>query len=441
MKLLMFNNISKTYKKFKEYLDNTLWIMGDKFIGLGVSFIVAVIVARYLGPKDFGVYSYVWSLVTLFSVAGHMGLAGLVVREIVGKPEERAVVLGTTFTLKLIGMSVGYLCLLIYSYIYEGMSSVEFLLIAIAGTTLILRCFDVFDYWFQSFVQAKYVSIANIIGLLVSSSLKVIFVLLGVSLSFFIYPGVLHVVVIGLILMLFYYYKSSLSLKDWTFSWGKAKELLGQGWLIYLGSIFAIINLKVDQIMLKWYLGSEEVGIYAVAAQLSEAWYFIPTAIVASFFPKLIELRKSNYLEYEMRLQQLFNVLFLMSIVVAIVVTISGEFIINLFFGVEYRASANILVVHIWAAVFIFMRALFSRWILLEDALIFSLLTQAVGAVANIVLNYYWINLYGTVGAAYATFFSYAGSSFLALFLYSKTRPIFWMMCKAMVLHSMVFKR
>jgi O-antigen/teichoic acid export membrane protein len=77
-----------------------------------------------------------------------------------------------------------------------------------------------------------------------------------------------------------------------------------------------------------------------------------------------------------------------MSIVVAIVVTISGEFIINLFFGVEYRASANILVVHIWAAVFIFMRALFSRWILLEDALIFSLLTQAVGAVANIVLNY-----------------------------------------------------
>ncbi len=40
--------------------------------------------------------------------------------------------------------------------------------------------------------------------------------------------------------------------------------------------------------MLKWYQGAELVGIYAVAAQLSEAWYFIPTAIIASFFPKLI---------------------------------------------------------------------------------------------------------------------------------------------------------
>ena len=39
--------------------------------------------------------------------------------------------------------------------------------------------------------------------------------------------------------------------------------------------------------MLKWMVGVEEVGIYVIAASLSEVWYFIPVAIVSSFFQNL----------------------------------------------------------------------------------------------------------------------------------------------------------
>ncbi len=95
---------------------------------------------------------------------------------------------------------------------------------------------------------------------------------------------------------------------------------------------------------------------------------------------------------YQARLQQLFNILFLIALTVAIIVSLGGELLISVFFGAQYSASSSILVVHIWAAVFIFMRALFSRWTLIEDALVFSLLTQGFGAVVNIVLNYFWIN-------------------------------------------------
>ena len=227
----------------------------------------------------------------------------------------------------------------------------------------------------------------------------------------------------------------------WSFSKAKALELLSQSWLVFAGSIFAILNLKIDQVMLKWYQGAEQVGIYAVAAQLSEAWYFIPTAIVASFFPKLIQLKKDNNQQYLLRLQQLFSVLFLIAFSVAFVVSLGGDLLIRTFFGVRYLDSSSVLTVHIWAAIFIFMRALFSRWILIEDALVFSLITQGFGALINILLNYFWINEYGVMGAAYATLFSYASSSFFALIFYKKTRPIFWMMCKAMFLHSLIYKR
>ena len=47
---------------------------------------------------------------------------------------------------------------------------------------------------------------------------------------------------------------------------------LKQGGVVFLGTFFAAIYLKVDQIMLKMLKGDAEVGVYAVAATVSEAF-------------------------------------------------------------------------------------------------------------------------------------------------------------------------
>jgi O-antigen/teichoic acid export membrane protein len=79
------------------------------------------------------------------------------------------------------------------------------------------------------------------------------------------------------------------------------------------------------------------------------------------------------------------------------------------------------------------MRAAFSKWILIEDALMFSLITQGFGALANVGLNLLLIPQYGGYGAAVATLISYAVASYFSLFFYKKSRPVFWMMSKAML--------
>lgn len=419
------------YTKVKKYLHNTLWIMGDKITNLGVGFLVTVVVARYLGPEDFGIFSYAISVAALFSAAGHMGLSGLVVREIVKKPDERGVTLGTALGLKFIGMALGYTLLLIYAVAYEGVSSIEFTVLAIAGAVLFFKPFDIIDFWFQAFVQARYVTYARLTGLAVSSILKLLFVFLGFSVVYFVAANLIQAIAIAITFLFVYKIKSSLKVTEWSFSWAKAKELFSQGWVIYLGSIFAVIYLKVDQVMLRWFEGSEAVGIYAVAAQLSEAWYFVPGAIVASFFPKLIKLKEENPEQFNKRLQQLFDLLFILALGVAVVMTLLSEWVIALFFGAYYIDSASVLVIHVWAAIFIFMRAAFSKWILIENALVFSLITQGAGALVNVALNYLLIPSFGVQGAAYATLISYAFASFFSLLIYSKTRPVFIMMLKS----------
>ncbi len=423
--------IASNYRRLQIYLNNSFWIMGEKAVGLGLAFAATVFIARYLGPEDFGSLAYALSLATLFSAAGHMGLQGLVVREIVKDPEGRAETLGTAATLKLLGMGAGYLILLVYAVVYEGLHTTEFYLIAIAGFALLFRPLDVLEFWFHAFVQARYAALARIAAHVATTAFKLALVFAGAGLVYFATAQVLQAMLAALLLLLFFRLKAGIRITEWRFNRARARNLLSQGWLIYLGSIFAVIYLKVDQVMLRWLAGTEEVGQYAVAAQLSEAWYFVPTAIVASFFPRLIKLREENEAKFKRRLQQLFDALFLIGLSVAVAMTIAAPWIISVFFGTDYAASASILVIHIWAAIFIFMRAAFSKWILIENVLVFSLITQGLGALANVLFNLALIPSYGGIGAAYATLFSYAMASFVALFFYQRTRAVFWQMAWA----------
>ena len=419
------------FNKVRHYLFNASWMMAERLLHIGVGFAMAVLLARYLGPEQFGLLSYAIAMTAIFASAGHMGLAGLVVREVVRKPQIIPETLGTTFVLKLSGMLVGFVLVLLYALLFEEIGSTEFWILLIVASAIFFQTFDVVEYWFQSQVQARYPAIAKSSAVLLAAAIRLLLIVSGAGVMAFAFAHTAQFLIAALLLALLYKRTTRLSLTDWTASFAKARELLSQGWIIYLGSIFAVIYMKIDQVMLKWMLGPEAVGVYAVAAQLSEAWYFLPTAIVASFFPRLIKLHESDSERFRLRMQQLFDLLCITAVAVAILVTLVAEPLISLLFGAEYRQSASILVIHVWGGVFIFMRALFSRWILIEGALVLSLITQGLGALANIGLNLLLIPRYGGEGAALATVLSYAIASWIALLAHPKTRPVFYMMTKS----------
>lgn len=405
--------------------------MFERIFSMGLVFIVTIFVARYLEPEKFGILSYSISFVSLFAIVGHMGLSGLIVREIVKFPEEREMILGTTFFLKSIGIFIGFISIIVFILLTENVNNMEFWVLLIVSLSILFQPIRVIDFWFSAHLQAKYTSISNIIATILTSIFKILLVVFSANLVLFAFTNLFQAIISSIVLIYFYKKLSNIPLNSWRKSSEKARKLLSQGWIIFLGSIFAVIYLKIDQVMLKWMIGNEEVGIYAVASQLSEAWYFIPTAIVASFFPKLIKLREENEEIFNNKLQKLFNLLFILAFIVAILVSLFAKPIILLFFGEVYLESASILIIHIWAALFIFMRAAFSKWILIENVLMFSLITQGLGTLSNILLNLILIPKFGGEGAAFATLISYAVASYFSLLFYNKTRVVFKMMTKA----------
>jgi len=233
------------------------------------------------------------------------------------------------------------------------------------------------------------------------------------------------------VLLLNKYAPLSFSLRD--FKMSLAKNMMSQGWMVMGGALFAAVYRKIDQSMLMWMASPTEVGVYAVAAQLSEVWEFVPVAIVSSLYPMLIRLKDEQPQRYRLRLQQTFDFLALLSIGLALVVTFIADDLMLLLYGEAYQASGSVLQIHIWSCVFVFFRALFSKWIHIEQVLIFSLVTQGVGAVSNVALNYWLIPIHGATGAAWATLLSYGSASFLCLVCHQKSRIVFWMMLKSLL--------
>ena len=79
-----------------------------------VGLFVGVWVARYLGPEQYGIYSYAIAFVALFSAFSTLGLEGIVVRNIVIEPSRKDEILGSAFMLRLLcGFLAFFLTLLV----------------------------------------------------------------------------------------------------------------------------------------------------------------------------------------------------------------------------------------------------------------------------------------------------------------------------------------
>jgi O-antigen/teichoic acid export membrane protein len=181
--------------------------------------------------------------------------------------------------------------------------------------------------------------------------------------------------------------------------------------------------MNVDQVMIEYMVGSKSVGIYATAVKISELWYFIPTIVASTIFPKIVETKES-YSEkvYRERMQSLYDVMSMISYLIVVPLAITAHPVIDIFFGSEFNESAVILQVHIWAFIFVSLGVIRGKWLIAENMTTFSMIAAGIGAIVNVTLNVLLIPESAGVGAAWATLFAQVTATYLTCFLLSKTR-------------------
>jgi len=176
------------------------------------------------------------------------------------------------------------------------------------------------------------------------------------------------------------------------------------------------LYMKIDQLMLQNICGIDEAGAYSTVAQLSEAWNFIPSIIVTSLFPAILNARRDNIDRYKKRIQNLYDLMVYISLPMALIISFASPLIYKLY-KVEYAYAAPTLSVHIWSGVFVFLGAASSQYLIAEGYNKLTFVRTGFGALVNIGLNLVLIPSMGMMGAAIATLVAYASSAFFIIFI------------------------
>ncbi|HBZ1174831.1 TPA: flippase [Klebsiella pneumoniae] len=436
-------SLGSILKSRNEAFYNSLWLLSERVITILFTFTVGIFLARYLGPNDFGVYNYLISIITLLSPLTALGLNAVVVRDLVDAQREdhddTNVILGTSCVLRFFGGLFACASLLFVD-IYFNISQNNTLWLVLLASANIFSCFQVVDFWLQSKVNSKYSAILRLSIFITSSLVKLISIIFfSCGLKTILIIQTFEVLASGVLYVPLYKYLKG-KIFNWSYNKNKAKTLMSKSWWLILSGVAEVLYLKIDQIMLGMINGYSTVATYAVAARLSEAWYFFPTIITASFFPLLILAKKESEEKNKHTLLDLSRKLFFCALIISIFITIIAHTAINILYGEAYAESATILIIHIWASLFVFMRAVLSKWLVIENMLPFSLVTHISGAIVNIILNLILIPKMGGIGSAIATVISYSISSYFSLFIFKRTRVMGWIMTKAIFTCFLIFR-
>lgn len=418
--------ISNTYTR------NTLWLFGGHAIRMGVSLMAAALVARYLGPEQYGVYNYVLSVVVLLQIFGNLGLTGVLRKRCIEEPETAQEVLGTAFVLNVIAGSLLYGGLLLTVHL-GSVPPAERQLFFILGAILIADSFRCIDVWFHSQTRSRLSVYATTFPVLASAAAKLIAIFLGADLLVFACIYLLETAGIGFLLAWFYA-RNEHPLCEWIVSIRMVKDLLQQSWPLILNGFAINLYLRMDQIMLKSMQSASDVGEYAAASRLSTLWYTVPMLLASSLTPPILKARSRGRKEYLKRLQEFMDLNTGLALLIAIPFSLLAPWLIHVVFGEAFASASTILSIHVWSCVFVFQGVARNVDIVGGGRFRFSLQSSIMGATVNLGLNAWLIPRYAGTGAALATLLSQFSCAFILTGMSPHMRPVFLMQCRSLIL-------
>lgn len=406
-------------------------MFAEQMMRMLAGLLVGIWVARYLGPAQFGLFSYAVAFAALFSSIAKLGLDSIMVRDLVREPAQRDIYMGTAFWLKLAG-SLAMLGVIGIALQLTTSDSTTRLYIFIIASGAIFQPFEVVDLYFQSKVLSKFVSICKLIQLTISSLIKIFLIYIDSGLFWFVIVSLIDQITLAATLYLAYrYQKIGMYFKH--FNRHVAKKLLIDSWPLVLSGLAVMIYMRTDQIMIKEMLGEKEVGLYSAATRISEIWYFVPILITNSIFPAILNVKK-NSPKYLFRLRVLFSVLVWIGILVAAITAFIYDWLIIFLYGQDYQQAGQVLMIHIWGGIFVALGAASGSWFVSENLQRYALYRTLLGASVNIALNFVLIPKYGILGAAIGTVVAQSVAALFFDILTAKTRVLFFTKLKSIFL-------
>ena len=383
-------------------LKNSSWLVYDKLFYIVNAFFIGALVIRYLGPENYGQFSFVLAYLAIFQNLTQLGIGSIVVKKINNRLIDVETILSVSFILR--SCSSIFFFLLSVSYALFYVKNISFVFLFISLSSLLLSNSEVFSYWFQSQLKNKKIAITNNIVIIFSSILKIFLVFNKFSVKYFSFVILFEALLTFLILYKIFTKEKKISIIKWDKK--IAIEILKEALPLFSSGIGIIILSKSTQIMVHSFLDSKSLAYYSVAQMISDNSYILPMALHSSLFPILQKTKLTSHDLFTYYFEKIIFYTFLFSILISCFITFISPFLIHFIFGEKYIKSSLVLSVLIFNLIPVSISIMQSIWLNLENKNQIIFIQTISGAIICLLLNYIFIPNFGIVGGAFASVIS-----------------------------------
>jgi len=373
-------------------------VEGTKVIS---NFVLVILLARWLGPSEYGRMSYALAIMAFVSVGLNMGLPLIFVREGARREEFLKENISTGLILQAIAGVALLIILFLTIWIFPALRSDSLLLFL----ALIYTTFGVIVNFFFSVFQAVQKMNLEAFGVVVQGVLTIIFtslfILVGTTAEMAMWGYatalILSAIYVGWLL------KRKLFSWRWHFNLGEGRDLIRKSWPLMASLAFGGIYGSLDSVMLRFYQGNEIVGIYSAQYRVMLVFSIFAGWYIYSILPILSSSYIDNREQFKNLLSRSVQNMTAFALLFGLTVTFLSPQILFALYGDAYASGAIILRVSIWSTMVSLIGTVYYFSLIAASKQSQVMWGMAVGAALNVLFNIVLIPRFGMMGAAVST--------------------------------------
>jgi len=385
-------------------------VFGLRAAALLLSFVLSIFLARWLGPREYGLLAFVLSLSTLFQLFSDPGIGQSSVKYIAEYRHRKPSVLRMTILRivqirLLISVCAGIVSLSLAdpmssAFGYPGLLP----LLRLSALYIVLTAgLSTLQTLLQGFERLQASALVTFVVEVAKLPICTLLVLIGQGMVGA-YSGYLISLLAGIAVALLLFRRTYGSLSG---SESVARELLVYAVPLWLNAIFTTVISNVDDVVIGLFRPPQEVAFYAVASGLIQVLVLLPSVLNTVYFPRVASLfaRREDATVYR-TMEDLFsktvNYLLILYVPAAAGLFYLADPLISILFEGQYGPSAFLLEILVVNLIPLSLMPVIAPYFAASNRARALTLYMGVATVFNVTLNLALIPTYGAAGAAVA---------------------------------------
>jgi len=390
----------------KRVAKNTFFLLVNNVVSALLGFVVSVAIVRRLGVAEFGVFSFARSFPQLFLVIADSGLEFYMIREIAVNPKGASRQVGRLLPLKAL-LTAAALGATLAALHFSGRDPHTQAATALLAGYFLVRTLMTFFSAALKGLEAMW-SVASLLMLESAAAAALIFFLVGpgdgavrVAVLYCAEIAVVTCIAAAVVFRMAGFSRPEFDTREWT-------RVLAASWPFAISSLSTLIHNNAVVVMLGFFEGSKQVGLYASGVIILSAVGYIQNSISTSVYPVLSNMYVKDAAALEKTYKKLFKLVSITGLPLCIGAAVLAKPLLVSIFGVQCARGAAAFTILCAAYLFTNYAAFYSVFTAgIRQQKYYGAAYMACVA-ENVVLNFFFITKWGIEGAAAATVVSVA---------------------------------